>query len=133
MQRFIKYFYDGYCKRSMAERIQLASNYYRKLRGLVDSSDLTDLLCIFCGANGGLTEKKYQMFIELTHDRGSMGMLKSLIDCMYTPYTVQRVCEEFSRNIDAMEGAINILFLFASLNGRLSSDDEKMMRIIMNK
>jgi hypothetical protein len=52
---------------------------------------------------------------------------------MYTPYTVQRVCESFAHNIDAMEGAVNILFLFASLNGRLSSDDEKMMRIIMNK
>lgn len=60
-------------------------------------------------------------------------MLRSLISSMYTPYTVQRVCESFTHNIDAMEGAVNILFLFASLNGRLSSDDEKMMRIIMNK
>ena len=133
MLRFKNYFYDGYSKRSLSERIQLARNYYHKLKNLVDSSDLIDLLCIFCGANGGLTEQKYRIFIELTNDRGSMGMLKSLIDCMYTPYTVERVCKEFSRNIDAMEGAVNILFLFASLNGRLSSDDEKMMRIIMNK
>lgn len=133
MLRFKNYFYDGYLKRSLSERIQLARNYYHKLRSQVNSSDVIDLLCVLCGANGGVTEQKYRMFIELTNDRGSMGMLKSLVDCMYTPYTVERVCKIFSYNVEAMEGAVNILFLFASLNGRLSSDDEKMMRIIMNK
>ena len=133
MLRFKNYFYEKYSKRSLSERISLARSYYQKLQNQVNSSDLFELLCVLCGANGGLTEQKYRIFIELTHDRGSIEMLRSLISSMYTPYTVQRVCESFTHNIDAMEGAVNILFLFASLNGRLSSDDEKMMRIIMNK
>ena len=133
MLRFKNYFYEKYIKRSLSERIELANNYYRKLRAQVGSSDALDLLCILCGANGGVTEQKYRIVIELTHDRGSMGMFASLVNSMYTSYTVERVCKIFSENIDAMEGAVNILFLFASLNGRLSSDDEKMMRYIMNK
>ena len=40
MQKFINYFYEKYCKRSLAERIELANNYYRKLRNLVDSKML---------------------------------------------------------------------------------------------
>ena len=133
MLRFKNYFYEKYCKRSLSERIDLAKNYYNKLRMQVESSDVLDLLCILCGANGGVTEQKYRMVIELTNDRGSMGMFASLVNCIYTSYTVERVCKTFSRDISAMEGAVNILFLFASLNGRLSSDDEQMMRLIMNK
>ena len=133
MQKFINYFYEKYCKRSLSERVTLASNYYNKLKMQVGFTDALDLLCILCGANGGVTEQKYRVVIELTHDKGSYGMFKSLVDSMYTPYTVERVCKLFSENIDAMEGAVNILFLFASLNGRLSSLDEKMMRMIMNK
>lgn len=133
MLRFKNYFYEKYCKRSLSERVELARNYYRKLLSYVDSLDLLDLLCVLSGANGGVNEQKYRMVIELTHDKGNIGMFTSLVNSMYTPYTVERVCKIFSENIDAMEGAINILFLFASLNGRLSSDDEKMMRIIMNK
>lgn len=133
MIKFKEYFYGKYINRSLAERIALAKSYYSKLRAQVGSSEVMELLCVLSGANGGVTERKYNLVIELTHDRGSYGMFKSLVDCSYTPYTVERVCKIFSTNTQNMEGAVNILFLFASLNGRLSSDDEKMMRYIMNK
>ena len=133
MERFKNYFYEKYIKRSLSERVELAQSYYRKLKSKIDSCDLLDLLCVLSGANGGVNERKYRMVIELTRDNGSMGMFASLVNSMYSSYTVERVCKIFSNDIDVMEGAVNILFLFASLNGRLSSEDEKMMRYIMNK
>ena len=92
-----------------------------------------ELLCVFSGANGGVSSQKYQIVIELTNDRGSQAMFASLVECMYTPYTIQRVCKMFSKNDDTMRAAISILFLFASLRGRLSSDDETMMNYIFGK
>ena len=62
MLRFKNYFYEKYSKRSLSERIALARSYYQKLQNQVNSSDLFELLCVLCGANGGLIEQKYQIF-----------------------------------------------------------------------
>lgn len=131
MQKLKNYFYDKYIKRSLQERINLARTYYNRLKSQY-GSDAFELLCVLSGANGGVTQRKYELLIALTNDRGSIGMFTSLVNSMYTSYTVERVCKNFSRDNAAMEGAVNILFLFASLNGSLSSDDERMMRYITN-
>ena len=127
------YFYDKYIKYSFQENLSYAKNEYKELQRLVGSSEALELLCVFSGANGGVSSQKYQIVIELTNDRGSQAMFASLVECMYTPYTVQRVCKMFSKNDDTMRAAISILFLFASLRGRLSSDDETMMNYILGK
>ena len=127
------YFYDKYIKYGFEENLTYAKQEYKVLQSLIGSSEALELLCVFSGANGGVTDSKYRIVIELTNDRGSKPMFASLVQSMYTPYTVQRVCRIFSRHSDATRAAINILFLFASLNGRLSNDDEIMMNFILGR
>ena len=127
------YFYEKYMKYSYESKLDLVKADYDVLRSEMGSSETIELICVICGANGGVTQQKYNVMVEITKDRASYPMFKSLIESMYTPYTVQRVCRMFGKNNNTIRAAISILFFFASLNGRLSNDDEKMMNYIFNK
>ena len=129
MQRVRQSFRD-FNGKSFEVRKLVAKNSYNSLCTHFDSYDVLDLLCVICGANGGVSEIDYKLMIELTHDRGSKAMFVSLVNSMYTPYTIQRVCKKFSRDLDSKNWACLLVFAFASLKGYLSSDDEVMLEYI---
>lgn len=130
---FGDYFYSKYLKYSYDSNINLARSYYDTLCNSVGSSDAMQLLCIVAGANEGVTLRKYNAVIDITNDRGSYGMFASLAKDMHTPYMVKRVCNMFSGSNDTMSAAINFVYLFASLSGRFTEEDELMCSYIMGE
>ena len=90
------------------------------------------LVCIVAGANGGVTDEKYGLMVELSGDRASKASFTSLVRDMYTPYMIQRVCTSFHKDKDTIYAAIAIVLLFASIKGYLSNDDNQMINYIWN-
>ena len=80
------YFYDKYIKYGFEENLRYAKQEYRLLQSLIGSYEALELLFVFSGANGGVTDSKYRIIIELTNDRGSKAMFSSLVQSMYTPF-----------------------------------------------
>lgn len=127
---FQEFFETDYKYRSYERKIGNAKYDYKQLCNLIGSSEVIELICVICGANGGVTKEKYDIMKELTNDRASQGSFASLVNAMYTPYTVGRVCKIFNKNRETINGAIALVLLFASIKGYLSNDDNNMINLI---
>lgn len=125
---FQEFFNSDYKYRTYERRLGNAQYDYRTLtqKGV----DGVELICVVCGANGGVNDAKYKAMVDLIHDRASKGSFASLVSAMYTPYTVERVCKGCHKDKDTINAAIAIVLFFASLKGYLSADDNKMINLI---
>lgn len=125
---FQEFFNSDYKYRTYERRLGNAQYDYNRLsqKGV----DAMELVCVIIGANEGVTNSKYRALIDLTHDKASQGSVASLVSCMYTPYTVQRVCKGCHKDQDTINSAIALVLFFASLKGYLSADDNKMIDFI---
>ena len=126
---FQEFFDSEYKYRSYAQRIGNAQYDYNTLRNSL-GYEAIQLICIISGANGGVTEEKYRIMVELTNDRASYGSFASLVRDMYTPYMFERVCKNCHKDKNTINAAIGIVLLFASLKGYLSDDDNRMIDLI---
>lgn len=129
---FQEFFEKDYKYRSYDQKISNARYDYNRLVRTVGSSETIELICVAAGASGAVNDERYKIMIDLTNDRASKGSFACLVQNMYTPYTLGRVCKMFHKDKDTIYSAIAIVLLFASTKGYLSSDDNKMIDIIYN-
>lgn len=127
---FQEFFDTDYKYRSYERRIGNAQYDYKTLVNKVGSMEAIQLLCIVSGANGGVTDEKYNLMKELTNDRAGKGSFASLARDMYTPYMIQRVCTTFHKDKEVINSAIAMVLLFACSKGYLSNEDNKMIDLI---